>query len=479
MGNLDPTIELQFRSAVRGDLFPFALSVVLLAMSLLGLTIAVANRRARTVGMAGFVLFALLYAMRLAVVTFTFRLVAGLDRSSAYYASSFITYVIPLPATLFWTEVVDQRWRTLLSRVAWAQLAFAIVGIGADFVNRQQFSLLKLNETAVILASLLIIVILLLDIQSGRMELAKGRGKILISAFAVFMTAVLIDNLTGMGIVSSLPHIEPAGLTIFLCAAGYFTISRVFENERRLISLNSEMQQAWQIQSGLLPQAIPQLPGLTVAACYRPMRAVAGDFYAFELLPDGRLGVLVGDVSGHGVPAALVASMLKTALVMNRDFSSRPAELMARMNRALCGEIGGQFVTAAYAVFDREQKTLTYAGAGHPPLLKVSARQDPTRLEENGLPLGLFAHAVYSEGVASLVSGDRVLLYSDGLVEAPNAADEQFGADRAIAVLQRSATMTASEAAKELLRSTSEWEAHGEEPSDDTTIVLVEVSAPD
>ena len=135
---------------------------------------------------------------------------------------------------------------------------------------------------------------------------------------------------------------------------------------------------------------MPQLPGLRVAAQYVPMSQVAGDFYDFLVVDDQRLGLLIADVSGHGVPAALVASMVKVAIAAQVEHSDDPAKVMAGLNSVLSGKLQGQFVTAAYLFFDLQAGTGRYSAAGHPPLLHYCAADNSIHgVVENGLILGV------------------------------------------------------------------------------------------
>src|SRR6516162_4419778 len=130
---------------------------------------------------------------------------------------------------------------------------------------------------------------------------------------------------------------------------------------------------------------------LEIAARYVPMTSVAGDFYDFIVVDNRHVGILVADVSGHGMPAALIASMLKIALAAQTDHAADPAKVMLGLNQALCGKFQHHYVTAAYAFVDMEKRTLTYAGAGHPPLLLWGASSSNVRdIAENGLFLGMF-----------------------------------------------------------------------------------------
>lgn len=162
------------------------------------------------------------------------------------------------------------------------------------------------------------------------------------------------------------------------------------------LALNRELATARQIQNGLLPSQMPDVSKVDLAVCYQPMTAVAGDFYDFALLGPDRIGVLVADVSGHGIPAALVASMVKVAFSTESAHTTNPAEVLTGMNRTLCGNMERSFVTAAFAVIDSARGTLSYANAGHPPLLLARSGDDVRACEEHGLMLGVFPQATYA-----------------------------------------------------------------------------------
>ena len=199
----------------------------------------------------------------------------------------------------------------------------------------------------------------------------------------------------------------------------------------QLDALNQELEMARQIQLAILPHSIPQLPGLEIAARYFPMSSVAGDFYDFIQIDDKRIGILIADVSGHGLPSALIASMIQVALVGQASNAAEPANVLAGLNRALCGKFSMNFVTAAYVYLDLEKGLMRYAGAGHPPVLRWrNSDGKTTKLIENGIVLGITDEAEYSALEIPLETGDRHVLYTDGIPEAANASQVEYGFDR-------------------------------------------------
>ncbi len=288
----------------------------------------------------------------------------------------------------------------------------------------------------------------------------------------------LEQNLSVVGLLPGQGFWEPLGMVFMLGTFLFVSASRSMRMEANLIAIRNELEIARQIQAALLPRLDREIAGLNIHARYSPAGSVAGDFY--DVLCGGSgLGVLIADVSGHGVPAALSASMLKVALRAQADQMGHPAEVLAGLNRTLSGTLGGQFITAAYVFFDPAGRELRYAGAGHPAvLLWRSAEKQVKRLEENGLFLGPFAGAEYAAIRSPFEPGDRCLLYTDGVVEASNRKDEEFGEDRLRDSLERNAAFPANQACSALLDEVTAWSGGElESQQDDITFVVIECGA--
>ena len=245
----------------------------------------------------------------------------------------------------------------------------------------------------------------------------------------------------------------------------------------QLLGLNNELEMARQIQLSILPHSIPQLPGLEIAARFLPMTSVAGDFYDFIQIDDKHLGILIADVSGHGLPSALIASMLQVALTGQAGHASEPAKVLAGLNRALCGKFTLNFVTAAYLYVDLEENLMRYGGAGHPPVLQWRHSTGKTaKVLENGLVLGMFEEAVYDALEFPLEPGDRHVLYTDGVLEAANPSQEEFGADRFMRFIENNKHLGADQFAQTLLTELSRWSGQTAEQGqqDDITLLVVD-----
>jgi predicted ester cyclase len=210
-----------------------------------------------------------------------------------------------------------------------------------------------------------------------------------------------------------------------------FRAAEARERER----IEQELQVARQIQQELLPEATPELDGWQIAAYYGPAREVGGDFYDFLEFPDGRLGLVVGDATGHGMPAALVMATTRGMLRAVVQSLESPGEVLARVNEALVADVPpSTFVTCFYAILDPKSGHLVYANAGHdlPYLWHGGAAEE---LRARGMPLGLMPGMGYEEKEITLKRGEGVLFYSDGLVEAHDPRYEMFGFPRLRALL--------------------------------------------
>jgi serine phosphatase RsbU (regulator of sigma subunit) len=177
------------------------------------------------------------------------------------------------------------------------------------------------------------------------------------------------------------------------------------------------------------------MSGWQVSTYYQPARAVGGDFYDFLYFEDGRLGIVIGDVTDKGVPAALVMATTRSLLRSTSDMSLSPGKVLEQANNLLCPDIPPKmFVTCLYAILDPASGLLRYANAGHdPPYLRHGG--EVTELRATGMPLGLMPEMTYEEKEATLSAGDSILFYSDGLVEARNPAREMFGFPRLMKLL--------------------------------------------
>src|SRR5262249_36502993 len=244
-------------------------------------------------------------------------------------------------------------------------------------------------------------------------------GLLIFVAFVVWQNAMQFFP-------NSLPQVEPFGFAAFLGSLGFVAARTSLRRDQQLKEIQKELEGAGPIQLSILPGEFPASINFQVAARYVPVTSVAGDFYDYTIADDQQVGLLIADVSGHGVPAALIASMVKLAAASQRRVAADPCRFMAGVNSALLGNTQNQFVTAAYVYLNAELGELRYSAAAHPPMLLLR-NGGVTPIEQNGLMLAAFSFASYSTGVHRLQVGDRIVMYTDGVLEASNAAGDFFG----------------------------------------------------
>jgi len=220
---------------------------------------------------------------------------------------------------------------------------------------------------------------------------------------------------------------------------------------------------------------VPKLEGWEITPFYQPAKEVGGDFYDFHPLSEGRLGLVVGDATGKGVPAVLVMStsfgMLRLAA---QSYSSSPGEILRGVNEALFPYIpSNMFVTCFYCILDPKSGSLTYANAGHDPPYLHRGRGEAEELKARGMPLGLMSNISYEQGETSLTEGDSVLFYSDGLVEAHDPEGEMFGFPRLRALVAEHGSEGERPLGDLLLEELYSFVGEGWEQEDDITLLAL------
>jgi serine phosphatase RsbU (regulator of sigma subunit) len=260
-------------------------------------------------------------------------------------------------------------------------------------------------------------------------------------------------------------------------------VGKLADQRRRLMHVVStqrkeyelELAHAAEVQQRLLPQASPNIPGMEIAGLMSPSKELGGDYYDYIELPQGKVGLVIADVSGKGAEAALFMPSIEMALRMDTHNPSPSSEVVANLNRVLY-ELTGQtrYVTLFYAKLDILRRTLEYTNAGHFPPVILRDREPEMWLTEGGPVVGLLPGASYQTASVTLHPGDILILYTDGAIDAENDREEMFSVERLVMVARANQSKTAPELLQ-VIRSSVFAFAGTEELHDDLTLVVLKV----
>jgi PAS domain S-box-containing protein len=256
--------------------------------------------------------------------------------------------------------------------------------------------------------------------------------------------------------------------------------------------MRDDLDAAARVQQSLLPDRAPDLPGLDVAWTFRPCTELAGDTFNILPLGDGSLGFYIIDVSGHGVPAALLSVTLSHTLspVSGRSWllgseeshdpnpaATPPPEVVTRLNEFFQMQVDSrQYFTMIYGIFEPTDRRLRYAAAGHPPIVLVPRSGDPRALATGGVPAGMFEEASWDEITVDISPGDRLYLYTDGVIEATSEEHGEFEVDRLIRELGTHRELSLQESVDAIRARVESWCGQNE-PGDDVTILALEITS--
>jgi sigma-B regulation protein RsbU (phosphoserine phosphatase) len=324
----------------------------------------------------------------------------------------------------------------------------------------------------------------LMDLNYTRDTVAGGEGLELVSRIRSMYSLVPVVVMTAWSSVDLAVEAMRRGASDF--------IQKPWENQDLLQKLHNqlswaraqrraqrqrdeELQEAREIQHGLLPKKLPEVAGYEVAAMTQPLRFVGGDYYSVVRISERHTVLCIADVSGKGLPAALLMSSLQAALKPLISQRLAPRELCHRLNRILCDLTPvGKFISFVYAVLDSVDNRLTYCNAGHNPPLLIRSDGTSLELEAAGAVLGQFPDWLYEQSELQMRSGDKVLLFTDGLVEACNADEESLGELNLIRIARDNPTSSAEELMGLLIRAASQHS--GEHFQDDASLTVLKAA---
>jgi len=457
---------------LRGDVGRIILGAIILFIGLAACALAAIRGRSGVRMLIWFGIFSTMYGARLlAEAPAGFSLLPQSVWFTRPYVVTILTYVIIIPALMFWVELSLGTLRRFLQMTALAALFVAIAGGWATFFTDEPDRFIPFNNLMAIAFFLAI------AIANAVPSLAKKflviTSPVSVISTLVLAVAVLHANLRTFLQLPAFTLFEPAVFALFVFSLGWVAAEKISADERRLLSVENELAIARDIQASILPNGVPDLKNLRISAVYRPMTAVAGDFYEFVPVDQHRIGFLVADVSGHGVPAALIAGMIKVAMQSVLAYASDPPQVLHGLNRILSGQ-HGQFVSAAYLWLDTENRKGMYSAAGHPPLL-LWRQGRLERIESNGLLFGVNPDCEFPVREITVSRGDRFVLYTDGVTEPENAHGDAFGDLQLEPVIRENESRPAPEFSERLLAEIRRWQPASVSQQDDMTLIVIDV----
>lgn len=453
------------------DFATIALGFVLATVGITAIVLAAAYWRAAGWALLSFGLLTALYGIRLLIGVEALAPLFGLSPRAISFTTAFLLYALPVPGLLYAEQIRGRGWRSSLRRLWQIGLVLAAVFVAYDAGAGRPWASLPAYRSYIIVVMVVLLPHVMLWRHRDPVEsLARTIGT------TTLAVAVIHDNLVGFRLLPWRISFEVFGIGVFILSLGIVTARRFFADQRELAVVEGEMAMARAIQSAILPHAPPAVRDLVIDVRYVPARSVAGDIYDFLPLDDHRLALLVADVTGHSVPAALIASMVKVAFSSQLPHADAPGRVLAEMNRVLCGHFEGRFVTAACVFLDADRPVVRYSLAGHPPpLLLKGSTGEIIELREGGLVLGLFPDATYPTGEITFDRGDRVLLYTDGVTEARDGSGAWFGDHELRTFIASHRDRSPGEFLDALMAHLRRWSGRSSGPfEDDLTIVAVE-----
>jgi sigma-B regulation protein RsbU (phosphoserine phosphatase) len=417
-----------------------------------------------------FGLFAAPYGLALVCRTMVIQEWSSAAEVAMVVIGKLIGFLAIVPALLLFQEFYGRGWR-LSSRWLIGIYLIAVVSVLTLMASKEHSHAIPSPGLALVI---LVPLVLLIDLVAGyRLPTIMGRS-VMFVGLLVFFLAFSYDHLLNYERGSVHFIAEPCGFLILMACLGYVVSRRVEANQSAWLSMTDEMRAARRIQTAILPTQMPAAGEWSIAARYEPMTAVAGDFYGFPSVQPTSIGIILADVMGHGVPAALIASMVKVSAFAGVERRDAPSSIIEGLNATLCREAPGQLATAVYVSLNKDTGIGRYTSAGQPPpLLWRKDAQALDHLDVAGLLMGVRNGEIYDETEFKFGKGDRLILYSDGLTEAEDRAGKDFG-DHALPDLLRTCQdLPAEQVAELLLEKVLAWS--GGQQADDITFVLVDL----
>jgi phosphoserine phosphatase RsbU/P len=457
----------------RSELFDIATGIFVCAVGVLTFVISLFRLRGRDLTLFNFGLFGFFYGLQRLVTT---------SLGSAIYVSSltypyfhgFLTFAFVIPLSAFMVSIYGRGFYHSMLWTYRSTIIYAAVAVPYYILlSAGPLTDISIYRPIVITWAVVWIVNVLFTKKRRDVEL-----QILQVVFLLYLVMMVTDQLMSMNVFSLGFNIEKPGFAMLIGGLGIVAVHHFLVNEQKLQSIEQEIEIARRIQESNLPAAIRLPKEIIIASRYVPMSTVAGDFYDVQIKDDHGIGILIADVSGHGVGAALIGSMLKICFASHASRIDDPAYVLTEINRILQGKIETSFITACLVFIDFKRELLRYSNAGHPPvLLQRNANHEIIRLAHANTIIGPFPQIEYENTELNLQKGDRLVLYTDGIVEAKNKNGEFFGDGHLEALMKTHTHISPESLADKIIAQITEWSGRSvtKSPDDDLTLIVADV----
>lgn len=454
------------------EIVEIAYGTILFSTGLALVVLGAAFRSARSYEVPAFGAAILLHGIRALGDIEAVRLASGLPDAVFDYSGPICLYFVSAAAYIF----LEQYWGSGLwnsfRRIWQFHLVFAVVATAVDLYTANPGHSMEPYGVLVVVYR----VVLVVNLVTGSLK-TRPEDVYVLYGFGIVVLCTIHDVLVTAGVLEWTARARPLGVLAFMAGLGYSILLRARANQRQLGTLSTQLRTARQIQQSLLPPESVHPSTCRHAVRYIPMEAVGGDFYDFVPIDEHRFAVLVADVTGHGIPAALIASMLKTAAAAQSRIADDPAEVVHEINQRLHDQLDAHLVTVVYAVVDTQAGRIAIANAGHPPPLL--RRRGASTVREIGIAdaaIGLLADERYGATRMALEPGDRLLFYTDGVTEAASPSGRHFSVEQVKSTLRERPDVDLESWADYLLEKVRRWTGR---PTltldDDLTLVAIDI----
>lgn len=389
------------------------------------------------------------------------------------YIMPIIAAVIPIVFILFIRYFIGWGWRRSILWLLIYSILQGIIKIVTEYTAPAE----DIYGTTNTIFGLLSVIVLFMHLFLPDMR--KNREVQIIGAgLGFYLIAIFYANLAGFQwLPEKLSFDEPAYLFFNICLI-YVALRRITNTEKEFYAVKQDLETARNIQNGILPELNPKSEKYELAAAYVPMALIGGDYFDYQIPDENHIRVLIADVSGHGISAALIASMVKVAFTSQESNAHKPALVLQQINRSLAGQLNNEFITAGYFGIDLNKLKLTYSSAGHPPLVFYRrANNEIKEIKVPGIPIGVFPETTYKETTLTLAKGDRLVFYTDGILDVANTSNEVFGRTRLINQIKETKELSPDDATKNILDALQKWSGKNEDETyeDDITLIIFDV----